>query len=159
MSTVYILLGGNQGDPAANFSIAKNELEHKAGNILRESSLYNTAAWGFAAQPDFLNQVIIINTTFTPAEVLEVCLGIEKLVGRIRTIKNAPRLIDLDILFYDSDIIDEAMLKIPHPRIPERKFVLVPLCELSPNLLHPGLRKTIRQLLEESSDTLDVKRI
>jgi 2-amino-4-hydroxy-6-hydroxymethyldihydropteridine diphosphokinase len=159
MHIVYILLGGNQGEPIKNFNIAKSELELKAGEIIQESSLYLTAAWGFADQPDFINQVIVLKTRIGAAELLDVCLNAETLVGRVRTVKNAPRLIDLDILFYDADVIHEPQLQIPHPRIPDRRFVLVPLCELSPQLHHPILGKTMSELLEECSDSLDVKKI
>jgi len=159
MNKVYLLLGGNEGDPAKNLQKAKKKLEKAVGKISRESSIYRTAAWGMQDQPDFLNQVIILQTTLSPGETLVACLAIESAMGRVRTVKNAPRIIDIDILFFEKLILKDFALTVPHPEIPNRRFVLVPLNELSPNMKHPVLQKTIHQLLTISPDKLDVKKI
>ncbi|MCP9752271.1 2-amino-4-hydroxy-6-hydroxymethyldihydropteridine diphosphokinase [Ferruginibacter sp. HRS2-29] len=159
MNKVYILLGGNEGDPAKNLRTAKKKLEKAVGSIHRESSVYQTAAWGMLEQPDFLNQVIIIETALSPRETLAACLGIESAMGRVRTVKNAPRIIDIDILFFGKLVLKDFALTVPHAEIPNRRFVLVPLNELSPNMKHPVLNKTIHQLLTICPDKLDVKKI
>lgn len=136
----------------------KKHIGKQIGLIGRESALYQTAAWGNSKQPDFLNQVVIIETTLTPMEAMITILDIEKKMGRIRTVKNAPRIIDIDILFYNKMIIDEEDLQVPHPQISTRRFVLVPLKELSPLFIHPVLQKTIHQLLRVCPDKLAVKK-
>jgi 2-amino-4-hydroxy-6-hydroxymethyldihydropteridine diphosphokinase len=158
MNTVYLLLGSNMGNSKQQLTKAILHIEKKIGTVTRQSSLYSTAAWGNTKQPDFLNQVIIATTTFTAEQTMQTILGIEEKMGRIRTIKNAPRIIDIDILFFNKEIIHTNLLDVPHPRLQERNFVLVPLNELSPNLKHPVLHKTIHWLLKHSPDTLTVKK-
>lgn len=158
MNTLYILLGSNMGNSKQQLQKAITHIEKKIGPVSRVSSLYSTAAWGNTQQPDFLNQVIIATTTLNAAETMHTILDIEKQMGRIRTIKNAPRIIDIDILFFNKEIIHTKILQVPHPRLQERNFVLVPLNELSPNLKHPVLKKSIHQLLKVSPDTLTVKK-
>jgi 2-amino-4-hydroxy-6-hydroxymethyldihydropteridine diphosphokinase len=128
------------------------------GKVTRKSKLYVTAAWGNSNQPDFLNQVIIVETKLTALQVIEVILNIEIKMGRVRTTKNAPRIIDIDILFFNKEIIAEENLDVPHPQIQNRRFVLIPLNELSPNFKHPVLNKTMHQLLKICPDTLTVKK-
>jgi len=159
MNKAYLLTGGNEGDRYLNMQQARTNIEHICGQVLQVSSLYETAPWGKTDQADFLNQVLLIETTWTPWELLKVILQIEEKGGRIRKEKNAPRTIDIDILFYDHLIIDEPGLSIPHPRIAERRFVLEPLNEISPGYEHPVLHKTIHQLLLECTDELAVKKI
>jgi 2-amino-4-hydroxy-6-hydroxymethyldihydropteridine diphosphokinase len=159
MNKVYILLGGNQGDPAKNLRTAKAALSKSVGTIARQSSVYRTAAWGITDQPDFLNQVLIIETILSAEKTLRACLFIEANMGRVRTVKNAPRIIDIDILFFNKAISKDFILTLPHPQIQNRRFVLVPLNELSPNMKHPVLKKTIHQLLTICPDKLDVKKI
>ena len=156
MNKAYLLLGSNLSDPATQLAKAKKYLAIE-GEILKESRLYQTAAWGNTDQPDFLNQVIIINTKLDALVLLKKILEIENKMGRRRTIKNAPRIIDIDILFYNDEIIQEQELIVPHPAIVQRRFVLVPLAELDPAFIHPVLNKTISRLLSECRDTLDVK--
>jgi 2-amino-4-hydroxy-6-hydroxymethyldihydropteridine diphosphokinase len=158
MNKVYLLLGSNLEDPKAQLVLAHRHLREKIGHVHQQSSLYQTAAWGNGDQPDFLNQVVLVNTEMTAPALLEKLLRIEKDMGRIRTEKNAPRLIDIDILFYNSDVITTNELSVPHPALEQRRFVLVPLNELSPDFVHPRLNKTITQLLTECTDNLDVKR-
>lgn len=159
MNKTYLLLGSNIGNTAARLKKAKELLSVYIGNIKRESSLYTTAAWGNTRQPDFLNQVIILETQLSPENVMESILDIEKKMGRIRTKKYDPRIIDIDILFYEKKMINTPQLSVPHPQIANRRFVLVPLNELSPNLKHPALKKTIHQLLRVCPDTLTVNKI
>lgn len=156
--TAYLLLGSNLNQPALQLKKAMLKIE-KFGRILRTSSMYQTAAWGLADQPDFLNQIVILKTHLEAEQLMQELLKVESDMGRIRTTKNAPRTIDLDILFFDKEIHKAPDLQIPHPRIQERKFVLIPLNELSPNLMHPVLKKTVHTLLKTCKDLLDVKRI
>ena len=158
MNSAYLLLGSNMGNSQEKLLTAIKNIEDNIGTVKRRSGIYRTAAWGNTNQPDFLNQVIITETKFTVVEILHEILAIEKKMGRIRTIKNAPRIIDIDILFFNREIISAKHLTIPHPEIPNRRFVLVPLNELSPNLKHPVLNKSIHRLLDECSDPLDVKK-
>ncbi len=138
---------------------AKKNIQQQIGKIIRQSNLYSTAAWGNTQQPDFLNQVIIVQTKLTAAQTMQSILTIEKKMGRIRNKKNDPRIIDIDILFYNKEIIDNSNLIVPHPQLQNRNFVLVPLNQLSPNFKHPVLNKTIHQLLRNSPDKLTVNKI
>ena len=154
----WLLLGSNIGNPLQQLSKARKYIQKGIGKICRESSIYTTAAWGKNDQPDFLNQVIVVETSLTAMEAMKTILSIEQKMGRVRTKKNAPRLIDIDILFYNKEIHSDKMLSVPHPLLQERRFVLVPLNELSPNLIHPVLRKTTHRLLTECTDPLPVKK-
>jgi 2-amino-4-hydroxy-6-hydroxymethyldihydropteridine diphosphokinase len=159
MNKAYLLTGGNEGDRAFHMQQARANIELICGQVILISSLYETAPWGKPDQPDFLNQVLLIQTLLDPAKLLHSVLSIEKTGGRIRSEKNAPRTIDIDILFYNHLVLHEPGLTIPHPRIAERRFVLEPLCEISPDYIHPVLGKTISQLLLECTDELAVKKI
>lgn len=158
MNKTYLLLGSNLGNSFVQLSKALVHIEKRIGRINRRSGLYTTAAWGNTKQPHFLNQVIIVETTLTALETMQAILQIEKKMGRVRTIKNAPRIIDIDILFFNKDIIDLEQLTIPHPQIQNRRFVLVPLNQLSPNLRHVVLKKSVHQLLMHCPDKLNVKK-
>lgn len=158
MHTAYILTGGNLGDRVTNLQNAKQLIGEKCGIILVESSLYETAAWGLTGQPDFLNQVIVIQTQLTPALLMQTLLLIEEKMGRKRTRKFGPRIIDLDILLIDDLVINIPLLTIPHPALTERKFALVPLHEVSPTLIHPVEKKSVHQLLLDCTDELDVQK-
>ncbi len=146
------------GNSREQLSVAAGYIEKQVGLIKRQSSLYVTAAWGLRHQPDFLNQVLVVETTLTATETLTTILQIEKVMGRVRTVKNAPRVIDIDILFFNKEMINKPSLVIPHPEIPNRRFVLTPLNELAPGFKHPFLRQTIHQLLRDCTDMLDVKK-
>ena len=158
MNKTYLLLGSNIGNSKARLSKATLQIKKHIGNVTRQSSVYATAAWGNTKQPDFLNQVIIVETKLPAPETMQTILSIEKKMGRIRTVKNAPRVIDIDILFFNNEIIELEHLSIPHPQIQNRRFVLVPLNQLSPNLKHPVLNKSIHQLLINCPDRLNVKK-
>ena len=159
MNKVYVLLGGNMGNRKKYIAAALRQIEKKLGKVSRTSSLYQTAAWGNTDQPDFLNRVIIVHTDQTAEECLETCLLIEASLGRVRTFKNAPRTIDIDLLFYNKAIVKQKSLCLPHPALHLRRFVLVPLNELSPNFKHPVLQQTIHQLLIKCKDELNVNKI
>ncbi|MCX6293125.1 MAG: 2-amino-4-hydroxy-6-hydroxymethyldihydropteridine diphosphokinase [Sphingobacteriales bacterium] len=158
MNTAYLLLGSNLKNPEQQLFSARNLIIAEIGEIINTSSLYATAAWGNTNQPDFLNQVIVVNTDFSAITLMETILNIEANMGRIRTQKNAPREIDIDILFFNNDIIDLPELIVPHPLLQERKFVLIPLSEIAPNYKHPILIKTTQELLEICTDRLDVQK-
>ena len=158
MNTTYLLLGSNMGNSLVLLSTAIEQIEEKIGKIIHQSGLYATAAWGNTPQPDFLNQVIEVATSLDAAETLQTILAIEKNMGRIRTVKNAPRVIDIDILFFNNEIITRSDLTIPHPEIQNRRFVLTPLYEIAPQMTHPLLNKTIHQLLLQCPDQLAVKK-
>ncbi|MBL7703345.1 MAG: 2-amino-4-hydroxy-6-hydroxymethyldihydropteridine diphosphokinase [Ferruginibacter sp.] len=158
MNKMYLLLGSNQGNSKIQLTKATRQIEKQIGGIIRQSSLYSTAAWGSINQPDFLNQVIIVETKLSAQQTMQTILKIEEEMGRIRTVKNAPRIIDIDILYYNKEIINQPELTVPHPQIQNRRFVLVPLNQLSPNLIHPVLNKTTHQLLINCPDKLNVKK-
>ena len=158
MNKTYLLLGSNMGNSQQQLSIAIKNITQKIGGVIRKSKLYTTAAWGNTNQPDFLNQVIVVETKHTALQIIKTILGIEEEMGRVRTKKNAPRIIDIDILFFNKEIIAEKILTVPHPKIQNRRFVLIPLNELSPNFKHPVIKKTMHQLLVNCYDTLDVKK-
>lgn len=158
MNKVYLLLGSNQQDPQKQLKIAQPSIIRKIGRIQRKSAIYQTAAWGNTDQPDFLNQVIIVETKLTVQQTMHTILQIEKEMGRLRTVKNAPRIIDIDILFFNKEIINTAELTVPHPQLQNRRFVLVPLNELSPNFKHPVLKKNIHRLFIHCTDKLNVKK-
>lgn len=152
----YVLLGTNLGDKLAYLKRATELIEQRCGSIERYSSIYETSAWGIETQPSFLNQAVLVRTELSPIQLLQALLGIETDMGRHRTTKWAPRTIDLDIAFYDALVLDSKSLVVPHPRIHERNFALAPLCEIAPDLLHPVLKRTISELLEDSSDAGEV---
>ena len=135
------------------------EIQLHCGNIANKSSIYETAAWGNTKQASFLNKVISIRTKLPPDDLMKKLLEIEQKLGRVRTEKYGPRTIDLDILFYDSLIYHSAIVTLPHPAIQDRKFVLIPLAELSPGKIHPVYKKTISTLLKECADQLAVKKL
>lgn len=158
MNEIYLSIGGNIGDREKYLGKAVALLEKYCGPIIRRSAIYETAAWGKTDQQDFLNQVLLLQSSLQPQALMKEILAIEKQMGRERTEKNGPRIIDIDILFYNDLIIDQPGLIVPHPRISDRRFVLLPLTEIAETLPHPVIKKTIRQLLNESSDRLPVTR-
>ncbi len=159
MHKVYLLTGSNIGNALQNLQRANDFIENQIGKIEAKSLVYKTEPWGNKEQEIFLNQLIVVHTDFSAQQVLKSILAIETEMGRNRLIKWEPRIIDIDILFFDDTIIDETDLKIPHPFIHERRFALIPLNEISPNFLHPVYNKTISELLQTCTDTGIVERL
>ena len=160
MNKLYILLGGNLGDKRTVFSEVQDKLNDRVGKITEQSSIYETEPWGFESSDIFWNQALEISTPLSPEEVLVQTQQIELELGRTgKTDQYDSRIIDIDILFYDDQIIHLENLIIPHPRLQERKFALVPLCEIAPELIHPVFQKSIRQLLDECQDTLWIEKV
>ena len=155
--TVYLHTGSNEGDRLLHLQRAAGQLEKRAGVCLQRSQVYETAAWGIEDQPDFLNQALAISTDRPPFELLDILLGIEREMGRERRIKWGQRLIDIDLLFYGCIRIHTSRLKVPHPYLQERNFVLQPLLEIAPDFVHPGFGVTIRELAELTKDELPAR--
>lgn len=158
MNHAYVITGGNTGNPAEQLATAARLLEEQCGRILDRSALYETEPWGKSDQPNFLNQVLLIETALSARQVLEAIGAIEKEIGRERRDKNGPRAIDVDILLFNHEVIAEAQLTVPHPGIASRRFVLVPLNEVAPAYIHPVTFQTVKQLLEACTDPLKVKK-
>ncbi|RZK22755.1 MAG: 2-amino-4-hydroxy-6-hydroxymethyldihydropteridine diphosphokinase [Hymenobacter sp.] len=153
----YLLLGSNLGDRAALLHQAQQLLAATAGEILAASARYETAAWGLEDQPAFLNQVLAVRTTLPPLALLAACQATEQQAGRERHQRWAARTLDVDILLYGDAVIDLPTLAVPHPALPARRFTLVPLAEMAPQLVHPQLHQTIAELLAACPDPLEVK--
>ncbi|MFN8357932.1 MAG: 2-amino-4-hydroxy-6-hydroxymethyldihydropteridine diphosphokinase [Spirosomataceae bacterium] len=154
----YFLLGSNLGDRVLLLQQARALLQQKTGAIVRQSAIYETAAWGFTDQPAFLNQVVVIQTNLHPTELLKQIRYTEEALGRVRYEKWGSRLIDVDLLYYGDLAMQSPDLVVPHPFIQERRFTLVPLVEVAPGLMHPLLRLTNQQLLTACSDNSQVVR-
>ncbi|GHN03143.1 2-amino-4-hydroxy-6-hydroxymethyldihydropteridine diphosphokinase [Cytophagales bacterium WSM2-2] len=153
---IFLLLGTNQGDRAQNLNLCTQHLRKDAGEIIKLSSVYETAPWGKEDQPGFLNQALQLESGLHPEELLSVCLNIEQKMGRLRLEKWGARIIDIDIIYFGTQVVTTSTLVIPHPRLTERKFVLVPLSEIAPDFAHPILQKTNEVLLKECTDKLGV---
>lgn len=153
---VYLGTGTNLGDRRANLRLAIEQIENRVGEVLKVSKIYQTAAWGITEQPAFLNQVILIETDLEPTSVLAEVLSIEIEMGRIREQKWGTRVIDIDILYYGNKIVNLPHLKIPHPYIQSRNFVLIPLSEIAPDYVHPVFNLSNEQLYKQSEDSSDV---
>lgn len=155
MAEAYIGLGSNQGNRNQNLQDAIRALDQRV-MVLDRSAIYQTKAWGIEHQPHFFNQVLKVQTELSPDDLLKVAQAIENGLGRQREIRWGPRSIDLDILMYGNLVYNHESLQIPHPGIAHRNFVLTGMMDLAPNLRHPVLGKTIRELYLQCLDTLDV---
>ncbi len=157
MRTVYFGLGSNLGDRKGSLATAVDALSAQFGTPSAKSAIYQTAAWGLTEQPDFFNQVVAFQTGKSASVILERILGVEKKMGRIRKTKWGPRTIDIDILFYGNLRITKPNLDIPHPRIADRRFVLIPLVEIAGQFIHPDYDKNLQELLDHCKDEQNVK--
>lgn len=158
MSTTLLLLGSNAGNRSEKIIKATGFIEKKIGRITNKSSIYETAPWGFISPSSFLNQVLVVETRLHPNELLAAILEIEKHLGRKRTTRRyESRAIDIDILFYDQLIINTNNLQIPHPRMMERNFTMVPLMEVAGDFTHPGYQVKIKKLIGYCHDNLKVE--
>ena len=158
MNKTYLLTGGNVGDREKNLALARELINQQCGTIITASSLYETAAWGKTDQPAFLNQALELDTALNARQLIRRILKLEKTMGRLREEKYGPRIIDIDILLFNNEKHNYHFLKLPHPEMQNRRFALLPLAEIAPDMLHPVLDKTIARLLEECPDQLDVKK-
>lgn len=145
-SPIFLALGTNLGDREAHLRSARDALSSRV-QLMRASSIYATPPWGYVDQPEFLNQVVEVDTLLQPLPLLHFLKQIEAEMGREATFRNGPRLIDLDILFYGQAVMDGRILTVPHPRLHERAFVLMPLDEIAPDFVHPALQQTVHELL------------
>jgi 2-amino-4-hydroxy-6-hydroxymethyldihydropteridine diphosphokinase len=159
MNSAYLITGGNMGQREDQLSYAAKLIEERCGSVIDRSSIFETAAWGKTNQENFLNQALVLETTLNPRDLLNEILYIENLMGRDRVEKYGPRIIDIDIIFFNHQKIKENGLVIPHPEMSRRRFVLEPLNEVIPAYIHPVLFKTVNELLHQCDDTLPVKKI
>jgi len=158
MNKAYLLTGSNMGNRKAMLLQAIQLLNEYCGHVTTESSVNKTAAWGNTDQSAFLNQALELSTQLNARQLIRKILKVEKLMGRERKEKYGPRIIDIDILLFNDEIYDIHFLKLPHPEMQNRRFALTPLAEIAPDIIHPVLKKTIKDLLKDCRDTLEVKK-
>jgi 2-amino-4-hydroxy-6-hydroxymethyldihydropteridine diphosphokinase len=159
MINVYLLLGSNLGDRKLFMDKAIQHIAEDIAPVIKVSPVYETQSWGKSDAPDYLNQVILLQTDMPAQEILKKILNIELILGRKREEKWGSRTIDIDILFYGDNIINEDGLHVPHPELHKRRFTLEPLSDLAPDLIHPNYNKSILQLKNELQDSLIVKKL
>jgi len=159
MVDVFLLLGTNLGDRQLHLQQAIEHIQDEIAPVTVASAVYETQSWGKTDEPDYLNQVIQLETSLPARQLLQKILVIELQMGRTREVKWGSRIIDIDILFYGDKVIDEPGLVVPHPQLHNRRFTLEPLAELAPEMLHPLLNKNILTLKTELKDSLIVKKL
>ena len=155
LETVFVLLGSNLGDRELLVNQASKMIGERCGKIVAKSRLYESEPWGFKSEHWFLNQVVKVETALSPDDLMKELLEIEKELGRDRSVPHegyVSRPMDLDILYFGNEIIDTQMVTVPHPRLHERRFTLLPLCDIAPDFVHPTMKKTNLQLLDECQD-------
>jgi len=160
LHTVFLCLGTNLGDKQSNLDLAIAHIVKHCGEVKGQSGVYKSEAWGYESENDFYNQCLKIETHFTPDQLIDILLSIERDMGRPgASTTYADRMMDIDVLFFDDMDIQTGRLVVPHPRIAERRFVLAPMTELAPDLVHPVIKKSMRVLLEECEDEGEVRKI
>ena len=157
MNQVFLQLGSNLGDREQLLFDATTIITDKIGAVVSKSKVYESTPWRVEGQENYLNQIVKIETEFTPKQTLQFALDIEEELGRVRVEKWGERLIDIDIIFFNNEIIETSDLCIPHKHMHERNFVLEPLNEIAPEYIHPKYKKTIAELLEQSKDAEKVE--
>jgi 2-amino-4-hydroxy-6-hydroxymethyldihydropteridine diphosphokinase len=155
-NVLYLLLGANLGDRSYTLAQAREQLAQRVGAVLQKSPIYETAAWGLTSQPAYFNQVLMLKTPLLPEVVLAETQAIEQMLGRVRAERWGARVIDIDLLFYNDLMLNTPELTLPHPYLHLRRFTLQPLADIAPDLMHPVLRQTIRQLLDACPDESQV---
>ncbi len=148
LQQIYLSLGANLGNREANLQQAIELIKERLGEVIAISSFIETAAWGKTDQPDFLNLALLVATNYSPLKALTIIQEIEHQLGRERKEKWGARLIDIDIIFWDNQVISEVQLTVPHPLMHERTFVLIPMAEIAPEMEHPVLKRKMKELLE-----------
>lgn len=160
MNTVYLMLGGNLGDTASFFKQAIALITTRIGEVITLSAIYETEPWGVDGQQNYFNQAVELKTLLMPEKLLKETQAIEYELGRRKSLQNwAPRIIDIDILFYNQEIIEQIDLKIPHPLLHQRMFCLIPMQEIAPDYIHPIMKYSIRSLVNICNDKLLVRNI
>jgi len=160
LNQIFLSLGSNLGNREESLSLAEKKIERLAGTIIQRSGIYESEPWGFESEHAFLNNVIEMSSEYSPGELLKILNTIEQMIGRQQktTAGYASRIIDIDILLYNHLIIDQPHLKVPHQHLHKRKFVLIPLAEIVPGLVHPVFKKSILELLKSCDDQGEVKK-
>ncbi len=153
---VYLHLGSNLGDREAMLQRAESLIVSEIGPIRQRSRLYETEPWGEADQPYFINQAILVSTKLSPIETLEAIHRIEATCGRVRSLKWSARVLDIDLIFYEDEIINSKDLKVPHPYMQDRNFVLIPMMDIASDFVHPVLERSMDELYDHCSDSLEV---
>lgn len=156
MNTAFLLIGGNMGDRLHFLSEAEKGIAQNCGRIVQKSAVYETAAWGLQDQSAFLNRALQLETELTATDLLHGLLQIEEQLGRHRHVKYGPRIIDIDILLFNQQIIYTNELTVPHPELQNRRFALQCLADIAAQEMHPVLHKTVSELLQQCTDPLDV---
>jgi 2-amino-4-hydroxy-6-hydroxymethyldihydropteridine diphosphokinase len=156
MTNIYLHLGSNNEGSKLLIDKALGYISEKIGNIKDQSNYYETEPWGLKEQPNFINLAVTVESSLSPSQLLKAIKDIESEMGRIKTEKWGPRVIDIDIIFYGDMIIKDQDLEIPHPHIQNRNFVLIPLMEIAGNVVHPVLKKEVEELYMESKDECEV---
>jgi 2-amino-4-hydroxy-6-hydroxymethyldihydropteridine diphosphokinase len=157
MNELYLGLGSNEGNRAVNLALVLRLLSRRIGLVTKESTVYETEAWGKTDERPYYNQVVLVKTTLSALNAFRECQIIEQKMGRVRKNKWGARIMDIDVLYFNDEVVNSEELTIPHALLTERRFVLTPLVEVAPQKKHPVLGKTQSELLEACTDALSVR--